>query len=222
VNSLPFIADVHISPLTVAALQQQFFYDGRMDTITLDVKPIELTDEQFFKLCQANHDLRFERSADGELIIMAPVTGMSGYRNGRLTQQLFNWVDTNELGVSFDSSTGFKLPNGADRSPDASWVQLERWNALTEEQKDSFIPLAPDFAVELRSATDSLKSIQSKVQEYIDNGVRLGWLIDPKNRRVEVYRSGRAVEILESPTSLSGEDVLPGFVLSLAPLWDSA
>jgi Uma2 family endonuclease len=222
VNSLPFIADVHISPRTVAALQQQFFYDGRMDTITLDVKPIELTDEQLFKLCQANRDLRFERSADGELIIMAPVTGMSGYRNGRLTQQLFNWVDTNELGVSFDSSTGFKLPNGADRSPDASWVQLERWNALTEEQKDSFIPLAPDFAVELRSATDSLKSIQSKVQEYIDNGVRLGWLIDPKNRRVEVYRSGRAVEILESPTSLSGEDVLPGFVLSLAPLWDSA
>jgi Uma2 family endonuclease len=222
VNSLPFIADVHISPLTVAALQQQFFYDGRMDTITLDVKPIELTDEQFFKLCQANRDLRFERSADGELIIMAPVTGMSGYRNGRLTQQLFNWVDTNELGVGFDSSTGFKLPNGADRSPDASWVQLERWNALTEEQKDSFIPLAPDFAVELRSKTDLLKTLQTKMQEYIENGVRLGWLIDPKNRHVEIYRSSQDVEILESPISLSGEDVLPGFVLSLAPLWDSA
>jgi Uma2 family endonuclease len=192
-----------------------------MDTITLDVQPIELTDEQFFKLCQANRELRFERSADGELIIMAPVTGMSGYRNLKLSQQLANWVDTNDLGVGFDSSTGFKLPNGADRSPDASWVQLERWNALTEEQKDSFIPLAPDFAVELRSKTDALKTVQSKMQEYIDNGVRLGWLIDPKNRRVEIYRSGRAVEILESPMSLSGEEVLPGFVLSLAPLWDS-
>jgi Uma2 family endonuclease len=192
-----------------------------MDTITLDVKPIELTDEQFFKLCQANRELRFERSADGELIIMAPVTGMSGYRNLKLSQQLANWADTNDLGVGFDSSTGFKLPNGADRSPDASWVRIERWNALTEEQKDSFIPLAPDFAVELRSKTDVLQTVQTKMQEYIDNGVRLGWLIDPKNRRVEIYRSGRDVEILESPISLSGENVLPGFVLSLAPLWDS-
>jgi Uma2 family endonuclease len=192
-----------------------------MDTITLDVQPIDLTDEQFFKLCQANRDLRFERSADGELIIMAPVTGRSGYRNLKLSQQLANWADTNDLGVGFDSSTGFKLPNGADRSPDASWVQLERWNALTEEQKDSFIPLAPDFAVELRSKTDALKTLQSKMQEYIDNGVRLGWLIDPKNRRVEIYRSGQDVEIFESPITLSGEDVLPGFVLSLALLWDS-
>jgi len=192
-----------------------------MDTITLDVQPIDLTDEQFFKLCQANRDLRFERSADGELIIMAPVTGRSGYRNLKLSQQLANWADTNDLGVGFDSSTGFKLPNGADRSPDASWVQLERWNALTEEQKDSFIPLAPDFVVELRSKTDALKTLQSKMQEYIDNGVRLGWLIDPKNQRVEIYRSGQDVEIFESPISLSGEDVLPGFVLSLAPLWDS-
>ena len=192
-----------------------------MDTITLDVQPIDLTDEQFFKLCQANRDLRFERSADGELIIMAPVTGRSGYRNLKLSQQLANWADTNDLGVGFDSSTGFKLPNGADRSPDASWVQLERWNALTEEQKDSFIPLAPDFAVELRSKTDALKTLQSKMQEYIDNGTRLGWLIDPKNRRVEIYRSGQDVEIFESPITLSGEDVLPGFVLSLALLWDS-
>jgi Uma2 family endonuclease len=118
-----------------------------MDSLTLDVKSTKLTDEQFFELCSANRDMRFERSAEGELIIMAPVTGMSGYRNLKLSQQLANWVDTNDLGVGFDSSTGFKLPNGADRSPDASWVRLERWNTLTEEQKDSFIPLAPDFAV---------------------------------------------------------------------------
>jgi Uma2 family endonuclease len=190
-----------------------------MDSLTLDVKSTKLTDEQFFELCSANRDMRFERSAEGELIIMAPVTGMSGHLNGRLTQQLFNWVDTNDLGIGFDSSTGFKLPSGADRSPDASWVQLERWNALTEEQKDSFIPLAPDFVIELRSKTDVLKTVQSKMQEYMDNGVRLGWLIDPKSRRVEIYRLGQEVEVLESLMSLSGEDILPGFRLDLSPLW---
>jgi Uma2 family endonuclease len=190
-----------------------------MDSLTLDVKSTRLTDEQFFELCSANRDLRFERSADGELIIMAPATGMSGYRNGRLTQQLFNWVDTNNLGVGFDSSTGFKLPGGAERSPDVSWVQLERWNVLTEEQKDSFIPLAPDFVIELRSKTDALKTLQAKMQEYMDNGVRLGWLIDPKSRRVEIYHPGQEVEVLESPVRLSGEDVLPGFSLDLSPLW---
>jgi Uma2 family endonuclease len=199
-----------------------------MDILTLDLKSTRLTDEQFFELCSANRDLRFERSAEGELIIMAPVTGMSGYRNGRLTQQLFNWVDTNTLGIGFDSSTGFKLPNGADRSPDASWVRLERWNALTEEQRDSFIPLAPDFVIELRSKTDALKTVQAKMQEYMDNGVRLGWLIDAKpqpsgrlteTQRVEIYRPGQEVELLESPVSLSGEDVLPGFRLDLSPLW---
>ncbi len=191
-----------------------------MDTITLDIKSAGLTDEQFFKITQDNRDLRFERSAQGELVIIAPVTGMSGNRNGRLTQQLFNWADSNDLGIAFDSSTGFKLPNGADRSPDASWVKLDRWNALTEDEKDSFIPLAPDFAVELRSKTDVLKTVQTKMLEYMDNGVRLGWLIDPKNRRLEIYRPGQEVEVLESATSVSGEDVLPGFTLNLAPLWE--
>jgi Uma2 family endonuclease len=191
-----------------------------MDTITLDVKPIELTDEQFFQLCQANRDLRFERSATGELLIMAPTGWKTGNWSGRITQQLFNWVDSNNLGIAFDSSTGVKLPNGADRSPDASWVQREKLEALNPDPA-KFLPLAPDFVVELRSTTDTLKTLQSKMQEYIDNGVQLGWLIDPKNRRVEIYRSGQDVEILESPISLSGEDVLPGFVLSLSPLWDS-
>jgi Uma2 family endonuclease len=190
-----------------------------MDSLTLDMKSTRLTDEQFFELCSANRDLRFERSADGELIIMAPVTGRSGYRNIKLSQQLANWVDTNDLGIGFDSSTGFKLPHGADRSPDASWVRRERLEALTEEQKDSFLPLAPDFVVELRSKTDLLKTLQAKMQEYMDNGVRLGWLIDPKSRRVEIYRPGQEVEVLESPVSLSGESVLPGFRLDLDPLW---
>ena len=189
-----------------------------MDSLTLDVKSTRLTDEQFFELCSANRDLRFERSACGELIIMAPVTGMSGYRNLKLSQQLANWANTNDLGIGFDSSTGFKLPNGADRSPDVSWMRLERWNALTEEQKDSFIPLAPDFVIELRSKTDTLQTLQAKMQEYMENGVRLGWLIDPKNKRVEIYRPRQEVEVLEGPVSLSGEDVLPGFSLDLSPL----
>jgi Uma2 family endonuclease len=190
-----------------------------MDSLTLDLKSTRLTDEQFFELCSANRDIRFERSADGQLIIMAPVTGMSGYRNAELTAQLVIWNRQMGLGKAFDSSTGFKLPNGADRSPDASWVRLDRWNALTEEQKDSFIPLAPDFAVELRSKTDVLKTVQAKMREYMDNGVRLGWLIDSKSQRVEIYRPGQEVEVLESPVSLSGEDVLPGFRLDLSPLW---
>jgi Uma2 family endonuclease len=133
----------------------------------------------------------------------------------RLTQRLMNWADTNELGIAFDSNGGFKLPNGADRAPDASWIKIERWNALTSEQRQKFLPLCPDFVVELRSPTDSLKTTQEKMQEYIDNGARLGWLIDQKNQRVEIYRQGQDVEILQSPASLSGEDVLPGFVLDL-------
>jgi Uma2 family endonuclease len=190
-----------------------------MDSLTLDLKSTRLTDEQFFELCSANRDMRFERSADGELIIMAPTGGQTGNKNVELAGQLWAWNREMELGKVFDSSTGFKLPNGADRSPDASWVRLERWDALTEEQQDRFIPLAPDFAVELRSKTDKLKTIQAKMQEYMDNGVLLGWLIDPKSRRVEIYRPSQEVEVLESPVSLSGEDVLPGFSLDLSPLW---
>jgi Uma2 family endonuclease len=190
-----------------------------MDSLTLDMKSTRFTDEQFFELCSANRDLRFERSADGELIIMPPTGGRIGNQNAEMSGQLGIWNRQTRVGKVFDSSTGFKLPNGADRSPDASWVRLDRWNALTEEQKDSFIPLAPDFAIELQSKTDVLKTIQNKMQEYRDNGVRLGWLIDPRDQRVEIYRAGREVEVLESPVSLSGEDVLPGFALDLSPLW---
>jgi Uma2 family endonuclease len=190
-----------------------------MNSLTLDVKSTRLTDEQFFELCSANRNLRFERSADGELVIMAPTGGGTGNKNAELSIDLGIWNRQTRLGKVFDSSTGFKLPNGADRSPDASWVRLERWNALTEEQKDSFIPLAPDFAVELRSKTDALKTLQTKMREYRDNGVRLGWLIDAKTQRVEIYRPGQEVELLESPVSLSGEDILPGFRLDLSTLW---
>jgi Uma2 family endonuclease len=181
---------------------------------TLKLK-IDLTDEQYFQMCQKNRDLRFERTAEGVLLIMPPTGGETSNRNGRLNQQLFNWSDSNELGIAFDSNGGFKLPNGADRSPDASWVKMERWNALTPEQREKFLPLCPDFVVELRSPSDSLTELREKMQEYIENGASLGWLIDRKNKRVEIFRPNQAVEILENPATLSGEDVLPGFVLDL-------
>lgn len=179
---------------------------------------INLTDEQFFQLCQNNRDYQFERTASGELIIMPPTGSETSKRNMDLSYQLRAWSRQNNLGVAFDSSGGFRLPNGADRSPDASWVKKERWDALTPEQKDSFAPLCPDFVVELRSKTDSLKKLQEKMQEYIDNGAKLGWLIDRQNRRVEIYRPGQDVEILQNPATVSGEDVLPGFVLDLAEI----
>ena len=179
---------------------------------------IDLTDEQFFQLCQNNRDYQFERTASGELIIMPPTGSETSRRNIDISYQLRAWSRQNNLGVAFDSSGGFTLPNGADRSPDASWVKKERWDALTPEQKDSFAPLCPDFVVELRSKTDSLKKLQEKMQEYIDNGARLGWLIDRQNRRVEIYRPDREIEIIQNPATLSGEDVLPGFVLDLAEI----
>ena len=191
-----------------------------MNALTVNLQSVlELTDEQFFNLCQANRDLRFERTATGELIIMPPTGGETGNRNGRLNQQLFNWSDTDGTGIAFDSSTCFKLPNGADRSPDASWIKLERWDALTEEEKQKFPPISPDFVIELLSPSDSLKVAQEKMREYIDNGVRLGWLINRKSRQVEISRQGQEVEVLESPVTLSGEDVLQGFILNLEAIW---
>jgi Uma2 family endonuclease len=191
-----------------------------MTTLTLNLNPIiKLTDEQFFQLCQENENIRLERTAKGELIIMSPAGGEASNRNAGLTAQTWIWNEQNKLGKVFDSSTGFKLPNGADRSPDASWVILERWNALTSEQKKKFPPICPDFVVELMSPSDSLKETQDKMKEYRDNGARLGWLINRKSRQVEIYRQGAEVEVLSSPATLSGEDVLPGFVLSLESIW---
>ncbi|MEH2310454.1 MAG: Uma2 family endonuclease [Nostoc sp.] len=181
---------------------------------TLKLK-IDLTDDQFFQMCQQNRDYRFERTASGELLIMPPTGSDTGNRNFDMVVELGIWNKQTKLGKGFDSSTGFTLPNGAERSPDASWVKIERWNALTPEQQEKFAPICPDFVVELRSRTDSLKELQDKMQEYIENGAQLGWLIDRKNKRVEIYRPGKDVEILDNPISLSGENVLPGFVLDL-------
>jgi len=177
---------------------------------------LTVTPEQFAQLAIANGDLRLERTATGELIVSPPTGGESGRRNFNLTTQLGIWLVANEhLAEGFDSSTGFELPNGAYRSPDASWVSRERWERLTQGEQEGFVPLCPDFVVELRSKTDSLKKLQDKMQEYLDNGAQLGWLIDPQNQRVEIYRPGQVVEVLDNPSHLSGESVLPGFTLSL-------
>ncbi|MBE9223985.1 Uma2 family endonuclease [Phormidium sp. LEGE 05292] len=192
-----------------------------MLTFTVNLNPIiKLTDEQFYQLCRANPDVKFERNATGEIIIMSPTGGETGNFNSEINADFVIWNRRTKLGKVFDSSTCFKLPNGADRSPDVAWIQKSRWDALTTEEKEKFPPIAPDFVLELMSPTDSLKETQKKMQEYIDNGVKLGWLINRKNRRLEIYRQGKAVELLESPTELSGEDVLLGFVLNLQFIWN--
>lgn len=178
-----------------------------------------LTPEQFYEFCQANRDLRIERTATGDVIIMLPVFSDTGNRNVKISQQLANWADQDGTGECFDSSTGFTLPNGATRSPDAAWIKLDRWNALTAAQKASFAPICPDFVIELRSASDSLSSLQAKMQEYIDNGAWLGFLIDRQHRTVHLYRPNRTPEILAAPVSVSADPELPGFVLQMAKIW---
>ncbi|VXD14217.1 Uma2 family endonuclease [Planktothrix paucivesiculata] len=180
---------------------------------------IDLTEEQFFQLCQNNRDLKFERTASGVLTIMSPTGGNTGRRSIKIATQLEIWSSKTNLGEAFDSSTGFKLPNGADRSPDASWIKRDRWDTLTPKQREKFVPLCPDFVIELRSASDTLKPLQNKMVEYQENGAKLGWLIDPQNKRVEIYRPDQEVEILENPPTLSGENVLPGFILDLTLIW---
>lgn len=191
-----------------------------MNTVVLNLEPItHLTDEQFYQLCLANRDLNLEMNAAGELIIVPPVGGESGNQEADLITDLNNWNRQTKLGKVFSSSTIFILPNSAKRSPDAAWVKLERWSALTKEEQKRFPPLCPDFVVELRSESDVLAKLRLKMQEYQDNGARLGWLIDPQTPLVEIYRSQQEVEVLnfslENPPQLLGEDVLPGFILDL-------
>jgi Uma2 family endonuclease len=192
-----------------------------MNALTLNLpKALRLTDEEFEQLAAANRDLRLERTPTGELIVMPPSGGESSKRNADLTTDLNIWNRQTKLGVVFDSSGGFSLPKGGDRSPDASWVKLERWNALTSEERKRFPPICPDFVIELRSENDNLRELQEKMKEYLANGIRLGWLIDPKTQKVEITRPNQKVEVLQSPTILSGEDVLPGFVLDLQFIFD--
>lgn len=180
-----------------------------------------VTPEQFDELAESNTEARLELTEQGELITMSPTGGTAGRKNASLTTQLTIWATQNENGVVFDSSTIFVLPNGARRSPDVAWVKWERWDALMPEQQDGFPPLAPDFVIELVSPSDlknqRYQELQEKMKEYLDNGARLGWLIEPKARKVEIYRQS-STEILQSPKTLSGEDILPGFVLDLDPI----
>lgn len=187
-----------------------------MNTLKLNLDKIYLSDEQFYQLCQNNCQLNFERTATGELIIMPPVGGDSGNREAELIIDLGIWNRQNNLGYTFSSSTVFKLPSGADRSPDVAWIRKERYLALTPEQRRKFPPIAPDFVIELRSATDDLEILRDKMREYMDAGVQLGWLINPQQQQVEIYRPGKDVEVRNLPTELSGENVLPGFNLSLS------
>lgn len=184
--------------------------------LTLNLDTVHLTDEQFYQLCQKNRELQFERTAKGELMIMSPVGGESGNREADLIIDLGIWNRQTGLGYTFSSSTIFKLPNGADRSPDAAWIKRERWEALTPEQRRKFPPIAPDFVMELRSATDDLEMLRQKMQEYLDAGVQLAWLINPQQQQVEIYCQGQNVEVRNLPTQLLGENVLPGFSLSLS------
>jgi len=178
-----------------------------------------MTPEQFYEFCLANRDLQIERTASGDVVIMPPAFSDTGNRNFNLAAQLWNWVEQDGTGIGFDSSSGFTLPNGATRSPDISWIKLERWNALTEEQKASFAPICPDFVIELRSSSDTLTSLQDKMQEYMANGALLGWLIDRKNLTVHVYRPNQEPEILDNPETVSGDPELPEFVLRMAKIW---
>jgi Uma2 family endonuclease len=180
---------------------------------------VKMTQAQFSEFCQANQELRIERTAEGEVIIMPPAFSDTGNRNFNIALQLGIWAEQNGTGIGFDSSAGFTLPNGATRSPDASWIKLERWNGLTAAEQASFAPICPDFAIELRSASDTLISLQTKMQEYIDNGASLGWLIDRKNRQVYIYRPDRSPEVLEQPELVTGDPELPGFGLKMAKIW---
>ncbi|MEG4630043.1 Uma2 family endonuclease [Microcoleus sp. AR_TQ3_B6] len=189
-------------------------------SLKLQMSPaIDMTDEQFFAFCQQNRDYRIERNATGEITIMPPTGSETGNRNFDLIVQLGIWTRQNGTGIGFDSSAGFTLPNGAMKSSDAAWIKLEKWHTLTPEQQQKFAPICPDFIIELRSPSDNLQPLKDKLQEYIDNGVSLGWLIDRKNRKVYIYRPNSEVECLDNPATLSGESILPEFVLQLSTLW---
>lgn len=188
--------------------------------IVLQIPPaIALEGDSLFDFCQLNSHLRIERTALGELIIMSPTGSETGNRNFKLIQQLANWTDLDGTGIGFDSSAGFVLPSGATRSPDASWINLTKWNTLSDSQKAKFAPICPDFVVEIRSPSDDLEVLQNKMQEYLDNGSVLGWLIDRAARQIYIYRSSELVETLDNPATVKGDPLLVGFELDLTKIW---
>ena len=197
-----------------------FYLPRDIGTAYLRLAEGRFTAADFEIFAAANPDLRLEMNKAGEMIVMMAAGPVSSNRNGKLTARLFNWAEVDDTGLAFDSSAGFKLPNGAERSPAASWIRHERWQALTPEEQETFWPLCPDFVVELRSRTDSLKATQAKMEEYMENGAQLGWLIDPLKKKVHIYRPTAPIEILNNPSEISGEPLLKGFVLKLAGIID--
>jgi Uma2 family endonuclease len=189
--------------------------------LVLQIPPsMQMTNEQFFEFCQVNRALRIERNKLGEISIMSPTGGTTGNRGGNIFGQLWVWSEQDGTGITFDSSTGFELSTGADRSPDASWIKLERWNTLSPAEQERFAPICPDFVIELRSPSDNLQSLKEKMEEYMrEPGVQLGWLIDRKHRKVYIYRPGLPAECLDNPHTISGDPVLPGFVLNMSKVW---
>jgi Uma2 family endonuclease len=179
----------------------------------------QMSGDEFFDFCQRNRDLRLECTSTGDLIVMTPTGGESGRRNMKLGAAVVFWNEAVGLGEVFDSSTGFDLPNGSKRSPDCAWVARDRWERLTQKQRDRFPPIAPDFVLELRSPSDSLSDLQAKMREYVECGVRLGWLIDPETRRVWIYQPDSQPVQLDNPATIEGGTILPGFVLNLATIW---
>ena len=192
-----------------------------MTSYTINIKAFtdSISDRALEQLCRENPDLRFETDKQGKLIVMSPTGSESGKRNSSLLAQVWNWNNQCKLGVVFDSSTGFKLFNDAVRSPDVSWVELSRWNSLNDKQKRGFAPINPDFVIELLSPTDNISETQRKMMEYMDCGVKLGWLINPDTKEVEIYRHGRDKEILSNPSNMSGEDILPGLNVDLSEIF---
>jgi Uma2 family endonuclease len=192
-------------------------------SMTVDISSLmtlpQMSDEQFYEFCHRNGNLRIERNANGEVIVMPPAFSDTGNRNFKVAVQLGIWAERDGTGEGFDSSAGFTLPNGAMRAPDAAWIKLDRWNALTDKQKASFAPICPDFVVELRSTSDTLKSLQTKMQEYIENGASLGLLIDRQSRTVYCYRADGSVAVLNQPEQVSCDPELPGFALQMAKIW---
>ncbi len=190
-------------------------------SITINLKPtFDLTDDTFMEICHYNKEINFEKTAKGDLIIMSPTGSETGYKNSSLLGQLWNWNYQKKLGKTFDSSTGFKLPNGATRSPDVSWIKKERWETLTKDEKRKFAPICPDFVIELLSVNDDWDEGKSKMQEYLENGIKLGWLIDSEKKKVAIYRADQEIEILDQPQSLLGENILPEFVLDLTDIFE--
>ena len=203
-----------------AVLERAVVNEYGLSKFVLRFSPfLPMDDDQFFKFCQANRDVRIERNKKREIIVMPPTGFETGDKNSEINFQLRLWNKKKEHGRVGDSSTGFNLPNGATRSPDASWVRNERVEKLSAARRKKFLPLCPDFVIELRSASDSLRDTQEKMEEYIENGARLGWLIDPKKEKVHIYRKNGEIEILKKPDKVSGEDILKGFELDLTEIW---